>query len=138
MVDVMAEHTNDLNPASRQPLVTLTAVNPPGRFGVLEFNGGYRNHVRRFSEKSSDEWINGGFMIVEPEFIPKYLEDDMGTYQLEREALPALADHWMLRAYRHSGFWACMDTRRDLEKIESDVLGHGGSLPWLNLSLEMR
>jgi len=112
------------------PLVTVTAVNPPGRFGVMQFNGTFRHYVRTFSEKGNNEWISGGFMVCEPEFITKYLMDDWGTYELESEALPAAADHWKMRGYRYEGYWKCMDSRRDLESIEEDVRQAGGRLPW--------
>jgi glucose-1-phosphate cytidylyltransferase len=137
MEDVIAQHLSppewdlagtDDHPAAQRPLVTLTAVHPPGRFGILQFNGAYYRHVRKFSEKAN-EWINGGFMVCEPEFISEYLE---GGLALEDEALPLLADHWRLQAYQHRGYWRCMDTRRDLEQIEADV-GSTGHLPWLSL-----
>ena len=97
-------------------LVTLTAVRPPARFGYLKLIGG---KVKYFKEKSSTDegWINGGFFVMEPAFL-KYIKDDQ-TY-LEREPLENLAKKKGLAAYRHSGFWQCMDTVRDkinLEKI---------------------
>ena len=98
-------------------LVTLTAVRPPARFGYLKLIGG---QVKYFKEKSSTDegWINGGFFVMEPAFL-KYIKDDQ-TY-LEREPLEKnLAKKKGLAAYRHSGFWQCMDTVRDkinLEKI---------------------
>tara|TARA_B100000963_G_scaffold361096_1_gene394819 strand:- start:3031 stop:3732 length:702 start_codon:yes stop_codon:yes gene_type:complete len=97
-------------------LVTLTAVRPPARFGYLKLIGG---QVKYFKEKSSTDegWINGGFFVIEPAFL-KYIKDDQ-TY-LEREPLENLAKKKGLAAYRHSGFWQCMDTVRDkinLEKI---------------------
>ena len=97
-------------------LVTLTAVRPPARFGYLKLIGG---QVKYFKEKSSTDegWINGGFFVMEPAFL-KYIKDDQ-TY-LEREPLENLAKKKGLAAYRHSGFWQCMDTVRDkinLEKI---------------------
>ncbi|MBV9125681.1 MAG: NTP transferase domain-containing protein [Planctomycetes bacterium] len=142
MQDVLDEHLHDWSemgrledgavkphPAHQPPLLTLTAVNPPGRFGVLDFNPTYWHHVRTFREKGSDDWINGGFMIVESEFIWRYLEDDWGSFKLEDDAMPACAEHWRMRAYRHSGYWRCMDTRRDREQIEEDVKFAQG-LPW--------
>jgi glucose-1-phosphate cytidylyltransferase len=143
--DVLDEHTRDYaampcnqaedgkvipHPAHEPPLVTLTAVNPPGRFGVLQFNPNYWHHVREFREKTNDEWINGGFMIVEPEFIDRMVTS-YGTMCLEDEALPGAASLWKLRAHRHKGYWRCMDSRRDLELIEFDVEMSGGKLPWL-------
>jgi glucose-1-phosphate cytidylyltransferase len=90
-----------------------------------------RNVVTSFDEKPSSSLINGGFMIMEPEFIRKYLIDDMGTYQLESEALPAAARHGKMQAHVHTGYWRCMDTRRDLEQIEADVIAGGGKMPWM-------
>ena len=114
-------------------LITVTSVRPPARFGAIEFtkiDDWGVGEVRSFQEKPQDAWINGGFMVVEPRFIGKYLEDDWGTYKLESEAMAACALHGFMRAYRHTGYWQCMDTRRDLEQIESDVAGNGGKLPW--------
>jgi glucose-1-phosphate cytidylyltransferase len=122
---------NESHPGKNQPLVTLTAANPPGRFGVLRFNPTYRSNVREFYEKTSDEWINGGFMVCEPEFITKYINHGVDACHLEVEALPMLANDWLLRGYQHIGYWQCMDTRRDLELIEDDVIKNGGKLPWL-------
>ena len=90
-------------------LVTLTAVRPPARFGVIKFNG---QLVSFFKEKSKlDEgWINGGFFVMEPEFL-KFIEDDQ-TY-LEREPLEKATKQRQLVAFKHKGFWQCMDTKRD-------------------------
>ena len=94
-------------------LVTLTAVRPPARFGALKFKGHF---VRSFKEKSKvDEgWINGGFFVIEPKFLNFIKKDD--TY-LEREPLELASKKKQLVAYRHEGFWQCVDTKRDLDKI---------------------
>jgi len=94
-------------------LVTLTAVRPPARFGVLKLKG---NYVDYFKEKSKlDEgWINGGFFVIEPEFL-KYIKKD-STY-LEREPLEQVTKKRQLAAFRHQGFWQCMDTKRDKDKL---------------------
>ena len=94
-------------------LVTLTAVRPPARFGVLKLNGQY---VRYFKEKSKlDEgWINGGFFVMEPEFL-KFIKND-NTY-LEREPLETATKKGQLIAFRHEGFWQCMDTKRDMDRL---------------------
>jgi len=94
-------------------LVTLTAVRPPARFGALKFKGHF---VRYFKEKSKvDEgWINGGFFVIEPKFLNFIKKDD--TY-LEREPLELASKKKQLVAYRHEGFWQCIDTKRDLDKI---------------------
>ena len=94
-------------------LVTLTAVRPPARFGVIKFKG---QLVSYFKEKSKlDEgWINGGFFVMEPEFL-KFIEDDQ-TY-LEREPLEKATKQRQLVAFKHKGFWQCMDTQRDKDKL---------------------
>ena len=94
-------------------LVTLTAVRPPARFGVIKFNG---QLVSFFKEKSKlDEgWINGGFFVMEPEFL-KFIKDDQ-TY-LEREPLEKATTQRQLVAFKHKGFWQCMDTKRDKDKL---------------------
>ena len=97
-------------------LVTLTAVRPPARFGNLKIQG---HNVEYFREKlNTDEgWINGGFFVMEPEFL-KYIKN-YKTY-LEKEPLEILAKKKQLIAFKHKHFWQCMDTLRDkinLEKI---------------------
>jgi len=94
-------------------LVTLTAVRPPARFGALKLKG---QRVSYFKEKSKlDEgWINGGFFVMEPNFL-KLIKNDK-TY-LEREPLERAAEKGQLTAYRHEGFWQCMDTKRDIDKL---------------------
>jgi len=94
--------------------VTLTAVRPPARFGVIKLTG---NKVSYFKEKSKlDEgWINGGFFVMEPQFL-NYIKND-NTY-LEREPLEKLTRKKQLAAFRHDGFWQCMDTKRDKDKLE--------------------
>lgn len=91
--------------------VTLTAVRPPARFGAIKIRGYY---VNCFKEKNNlDEgWINGGFFVIEPRFL-KYLAND-NTY-LEREPFEKLTRNRELLAYKHKGFWQCMDTLRDKE-----------------------
>ncbi len=98
---------------NNKKLVTLTAVRPPARFGALKFKGHF---VRYFKEKSKvDEgWINGGFFVIEPKFLNFIKKDD--TY-LEREPLELASKKKQLVAYRHEGFWQCVDTKRDLDKI---------------------
>ena len=94
-------------------LVTLTAVRPPARFGVIKLKG---QHVRYFKEKSKlDEgWINGGFFVMEPEFL-KYIKND-NTY-LERKPLETMTKKRQLSAFKHNGFWQCVDTKRDIDKL---------------------
>ena len=94
-------------------LVTLTAVRPPARFGALKLKG---NNVSYFKEKPKlDEgWINGGFFVMEPEFL-KLIKND-NTY-LEREPLEAVTRRKQLAAFKHEGFWQCMDTKRDKDNL---------------------
>ncbi len=95
-------------------MVTLTAVRPPARFGAIKLKG---SSVKYFKEKSKlDEgWINGGFFVMEPKFL-KYINNDK-TY-LEREPLEKICKENNLTAYRHNGFWQCVDTKRDLDKLK--------------------
>ena len=94
-------------------LVTLTAVRPPARFGALKLKG---NQVSYFKEKSrlDEGWINGGFFVMEPKFL-KFIKND-STY-LEREPLEQMTRKKQLAAYKHEGFWQCMDTKRDKDRL---------------------
>ena len=100
-------------------LVTLTAVRPPARFGAIKLK---RNAVKYFKEKSKlDEgWINGGFFVMESKFLD-YIKNDK-TY-LEREPLEIICKKKQLSAFKHEGFWQCMDTKRDKDKLEKILLG---------------
>jgi glucose-1-phosphate cytidylyltransferase len=96
-------------------LATVTAVRPPARFGEIIFEG---DLVESFTEKPQvgTGWINGGFLVFEPEVF-QYLRDDSSV--LERDALENLARDKQLVAYRHEGFWQCMDTLRDKRQLEA-------------------
>ena len=98
-------------------IATLTAVRPPARFGNIRLVG---NQVRYFKEKSKlDEgWINGGFFVIEPEFF-KFLKNDK-TY-LEKEPLEKITKKKQLVAYKHKGFWQCMDTKRDKDYLDQTI-----------------
>ncbi len=98
-------------------LVTVTTVRPPARFGYVKLDG---NKVKYFKEKSSTQegWINGGFFVIEPEFL-KYIKNDK-TY-LEREPLEKATKLNQLYAFKHEGFWHCMDTVRDKNNIEEKL-----------------
>ena len=98
-------------------LVTVTAVRPPARFGALKLKG---NSVSYFKEKSKmDEgWINGGFFVISGKFL-KFIRNDK-TY-LEREPLEKVTKLKELSAYRHSGFWQCIDNMRDLISINKKI-----------------
>lgn len=106
-------------------LATLTAVQPGGRFGVLDME--HDGSVNRFAEKAKEDggWINAGFMVLEPKVLD-YIEGD-GTF-FEREPLEMLARDKQLVAYRHNGFWKCMDTLRDKEALE--YLLNSNRAPW--------
>lgn len=110
---------------SHGKLATLTATQPPGRFGRLDIRDG--GHVQSFVEKpvQDSDWINGGFFVLEPKVID-YIEDDQTVW--ERKPLEHLAQAGQLRAYRHEGFWQPMDTLRD--KLELDRLWTTGQAPW--------
>jgi glucose-1-phosphate cytidylyltransferase len=110
---------------SHGTLVTVTAVRPPARFGGLIFDG---DVVSDFTEKPQigEGWINGGFMVLEPGVF-RYLEANDPI--LEADALERLATDKQLTAYRHEGFWQCMDTLRDLRLLEA--LWQSGKPPWM-------
>jgi len=97
-------------------IATLTAVRPPARFGAVKLNG---NKVSYFKEKSKlDEgWINGGFFVMEPTIF-KYISGNK-TF-LEKEPLVNISKKKELVAFRHEGFWQCMDTKRDKELLEKN------------------
>jgi glucose-1-phosphate cytidylyltransferase len=105
-------------------LATVTAVRPPARYGTMRFDG---DQVVEFQEKpqTGEGWINGGFYIFEPGVLD-YIPEDQTI--LERTPLERLAQDGQLMAYRHEGFWQCMDTVRD--KVRLETLWEGGSPPW--------
>ncbi|MDX6409837.1 MAG: glucose-phosphate cytidylyltransferase [Gaiellaceae bacterium] len=105
-------------------LATVTAVRPPARFGGLNFNGDF---VCEFSEKPQvgEGWINGGFFVLEPGVLD-YIDGDDTIF--ERDPLERLAADEQLVAYRHEGFWQCMDTLRDVRLLES--LWASRQAPW--------
>jgi glucose-1-phosphate cytidylyltransferase len=105
-------------------IATVTAVRPPARFGGLTFDGPL---VRQFIEKPQigEGWINGGFLVFEPGVFD-YLDGE--NLSLESDALERLAADGQLVAYRHAGFWQCMDTLRDKRLLES--LWQDGQAPW--------
>jgi glucose-1-phosphate cytidylyltransferase len=109
---------------SHGKLATITAVRPPSRFGGLVFEG---DMVREFSEKPQigEGWINGGYMVLEPGVLD-YLDGDASN--LEIDGLERLAAEGQLAAYRHEGFWQCMDTLREKKILEK--LWQTGGAPW--------
>lgn len=105
--------------------VTITAVQPGGKFGALDISND--NTINSFVEKKHEDggWINGGFMVLEPEIFD-YIEGDDTT--LEREPLEFFAKRGQMGAYLHNGFWQCMDTMRDKELLEK--LWTTNNAPW--------
>ena len=103
---------------------TMTAVQPPGRFGAMEIRG---TRVERFQEKPVGEsgWINGGFFVLKPSVIAR-IEGDSTLW--EKEPLEALAQDGQLHAWYHRGFWQPMDTMRDKQHLEKFWLS--GNAPW--------
>ncbi len=105
-------------------LATLSAVQPPGRYGSLSLQ---KNFVEQFKEKADGDnaWVNGGFFILEPDVIKRINGDQISW---ETDVLPKLAIDGELSAFRHKGFWHSMDTLRDHTNLEKIWLE--GSAPW--------
>jgi glucose-1-phosphate cytidylyltransferase len=105
-------------------LATVTAVQPPGRFGAMEVDD---KRVLRFQEKPRGDggWMNGGFFVLSPE-VGRYLEGDDTVW--EQEPMRSLAEDGQLSSYRHEGFWEAMDTLRDRHHLEE--LWAAGAAPW--------
>jgi glucose-1-phosphate cytidylyltransferase len=121
-VDLVAEYQFHI---SQQRLGTVLGVNPPSRFGELKVEG---TKVEEFAEKPDflDNWINGGYFFFQRDFLA-YLSSDESCV-LERDPLVRLARDGGLSMYKHRGFWACMDTQRDLEYLNK--LWASGQAPW--------
>lgn len=109
---------------------TITAIQPGGRFGMLDIEPD--GSIRSFAEKRREDggWVNGGFMVFEPEIFD-YLEDDSTV--LERAPLERLAAEGKLGAYQYDGFWQCMDTLRDKQYL--DALIAQNEAPWMRWRL---
>ena len=105
-------------------MVTVSAVHPGARFGELEMEG---DQVSSFQEKpqTTQGWINGGYFVIEPEFFD-LIEGDKTI--LEKTPLEKAAEMGELMAYRHNGFWQCMDTKRDRDTLEE--MWQSGNPPW--------
>jgi glucose-1-phosphate cytidylyltransferase len=110
----------------QKTLATLTAVQPPGRFGAFNL-GRAEDRISTFKEKPQGDgaWINGGFFVLEPG-VMDYIDGDSAVW--EREPMERLAHEGMLSAYRHHGFWQNMDTLRDKSVLEE--LWRSGKPPW--------
>jgi glucose-1-phosphate cytidylyltransferase len=122
-VDLLEEFAYHI--ASRK-LGTVLGVNPPSRFGQLKIEDG---EVTRFEEKPDfvEEWINGGYLFFRREFL-SYLTTDESCV-LEKGPLIHLADDRELALFKHRGFWACMDTQRDLDQLNQ--VWDSGRAPWM-------
>jgi glucose-1-phosphate cytidylyltransferase len=107
-------------------IATLTAIQPPGRFGALVL-GTEETKITHFKEKPHGDggWVNGGFFVLEPEALD-YIEDDSTIW--EHEPLERLAEEGQLAAYKHRGYWQSMDTLRDKMVLETDW--NSGNPPW--------
>jgi len=105
-------------------LATMTAVQPPGRFGAIELDG---TSILRFKEKPKGDgnWINGGFFVLSPQVLD-YIEDDTTVW--EKGPMEKLAAERQIEAFFHDGFWQPMDTLRDKNELEQ--LWQSGAAPW--------
>lgn len=105
-------------------IATVTAVHPPARFGYIDFENGT---IKEFSEKSQSKegWINGGFFVLEPTIFD-YIENDETAF--EGKPLCKLVQENQLEAYRHTGFWQCVDTLRELNLLRNRW--NSGEAPW--------
>lgn len=104
--------------------VTITAVQPPARFGALGMNG---TTITSFQEKPAGDggWINGGFFVLSPRALEEVQND---SWMFEREPMDSLTAKGQVHAFRHRGFWQAMDTLRDRQRLED--LWAGGRAPW--------
>ena len=109
---------------STDALMTVTAVRPPARFGGLELDG---DHVAKFSEKpqTGEGWINGGYMVVDPAVLDRI---DTPQSVLETDTMEALALEGKVAAYRHTGYWQCMDTKREVDLLNRGWIDRNA--PW--------
>lgn len=110
---------------SHGKLATMTAINLSGRFGVLDIDNNQK--ISNFAEKTKEDggWINGGFMVLQPEVLD-YIEGDETIF--ERDPLENLAKDDELMAYKHHGYWQCMDTKRDHDLLQK--LWDNDEAPW--------
>ena len=105
--------------------VTISAVRPPARFGSLSLDG---STVTNFKEKHQlgESWINGGFFVIEPSFF-KYIEGDSTV--LEKEPLEKVTELKEINAFRHEGFWQCMDHKLDKDYLDQLIIDQ--KAPWI-------
>ena len=111
----------------KKKLITVTAVNPPPRFGEITI---INSSVKKFSEKKKIKkvWINGGFFVINKKFI-KFIKSKKTI--LEQEPLEKVAKINQMSAYKHNGFWQCMDTKRDRDKLIEMV--NKNKYSWLDI-----
>ena len=111
---------------NHKKMVTISAVRPPARFGSLSLDG---SDVIKFKEKKQlgESWINGGFFVIEPNFF-KFLDGDKTI--LEKEPLEQITKARELKAFKHEGFWQCMDHKLDKDYLEELVITN--KAPWIN------
>ena len=112
---------------SHGKLATLTSIQAPGRFGNIEMDAS--GNIDHFIEKPQGDgmWINGGFFVLEPKIFD-YLQEDMDEVQWEKKPLAEIARDGQLVAYKHAGFWKCMDALRD--RIELEQLWNSNEAKW--------
>lgn len=110
---------------SHGKMATITSVQPGGRFGMLDID--CNEYVKSFMEKRKEDggWINAGFMVLNPEIL-NYIDGDDCIF--ERYPLETVASEGQLKAYKHNGFWQCMDTMRDKQLLEE--LWESNKAPW--------
>lgn len=106
-------------------LATLTGVIPEGRFGIMNLDTNKKITAFREKSKKDTGWINGGYMVLEPQILNYISGDDT---MFEKEPLEQLAKEGQLSCYKHNGFWQCMDTLRDKNKLDELLLE--GKAPW--------
>jgi glucose-1-phosphate cytidylyltransferase len=106
-------------------LATMTVIQPPGRFGTVLFSG--ESQVQEFQEKPKGEhgWVNGGFFVLDPKVLD-FIDGDQTWW--EHDPMRRLAAQGQLMAYKHDGFWQCMDHLSDKNKLEK--LWASGQAPW--------
>ena len=119
ILELLAAHKTSGN------LATLTAVQPPARFGALNLLG---SQVSSFLEKPDGEgaWVSGGFFVLSPKVFD-YLEGDQTSFEID--TLPRIAEAGELGVHKHTGFWQPVDTIRDLQRLEEAI--EKGKLPWI-------
>ena len=122
-VDIAAVYQHHL---SSDKLLTLTAVQPEARFGIMNLSG---NNVTGFAEKQAqaDDYINGGFMVIRKEFIRRYLNGNEDQF-LEREPMTRCAADGGMQVFKHDGFWQCMDNQREYNMLNE--MWEKGEAPW--------